>query len=272
MLLERADQAISSTDLQKNSRLLLDRIASQEQDRYVVMRDNRPTAVMMSTAHYEALMDELDDLRIEAVARERFSSIEQVNLISHADMLKRIGETEDKNMSIRAFKNIWPTQGFGTYIDQDAVVIGDVHLGEHCSVWPGAVIRGDVNSIRIGDYTNIQDNSVLHTTHQNDLNPGAPLSIGHYVTVGHAVVLHGCTIQDFCLIGMQSIVLDNAVIEPYVIIGAGSVVSPGKRLESGYLYLGSPARKVRALTDQERTFLKYSAEHYAKLKDEYLTA
>ena len=172
-------------------------------------------------------------------------------------------------MSIRAFKNIWPQLANGAYIDPDATVIGDVHLGEHCSVWPGAVIRGDVNSIRIGDYTNIQDNSVLHVTHQNEAFTGAPLSIGNYVTVGHAVVLHGCTVHDFCLIGMQSTILDNAIIEPYVIVGAGSLVSPNKRLESGYLYVGSPARKVRPLTEQEKEFLKYSAEYYSKLKNDY---
>lgn len=173
-------------------------------------------------------------------------------------------------MTIRAFKNIMPTLGVKAYVDQDAVVIGDVHLGEHSSVWPCAVIRGDVNSIRIGDYTNIQDNSVLHVTHQSEIFTGAPLTIGNYVTVGHAVVLHGCTISDFCLIGMQSIILDNAIIEPYVILGAASVVSPGKRLESGYLYFGSPAKQIRPLTDKEKEFLKYSAEYYAKLKDEYI--
>lgn len=173
-------------------------------------------------------------------------------------------------MSIRSFKNIQPTLGKGAYVDQDAVVIGDVHLGEHSSVWPCAVIRGDVNSIRIGDYTNIQDNSILHVTHQSEIFTGAPLSIGHYVTVGHAVVLHGCTIQDFCLIGMKTVILDNAIIEPYVIVGAGSLVSPNKRLESGYLYLGSPAKKVRPLTEEEKVFLKYSAEHYVKLKNEYV--
>lgn len=172
-------------------------------------------------------------------------------------------------MTIRSFKNIQPILSKGAYVDQDAVVIGDVHLGEHSSVWPCAVIRGDVNSIRIGDYTNIQDNSVLHTTHQHHENPGSPLFIGNYVTVGHSVVLHGCTIQDFCLIGMKTVILDNVIIEPYVVIGAGSVVSPNKCLESGYLYLGSPAKKVRALTEKEKAFLKYSAEHYATLKDNY---
>lgn len=173
-------------------------------------------------------------------------------------------------MTIRAFKKIWPTLGDNTYIDLAAVVIGDVHLGRECSVWPCAVIRGDVNHIRIGDYTNIQDNSVLHTTHASEKTNGAPLTIGDYVTVGHSVVLHGCTIENFCLIGMKSVVLDNVHVEPYVVIGAGSVVSPGKRLESGYLYLGLPAKKVRPLTEQERKFLKYSAEHYAKLKDDYV--
>lgn len=175
-------------------------------------------------------------------------------------------------MTIRTFKNILPQLGQDTYIDPDAVVIGDVHLGEHCSVWPCAVIRGDVNSIRIGDYTNIQDNCVLHTTHQHGALSGAPLLIGNYVTVGHAVVLHGCTVNDFCLIGMKSVILDHVVIEPYVIIGAGSIVSPGKHLESGYLYLGSPAKKIRPLTEAEKEFLKYSAEHYAKLKNEYVIA
>jgi carbonic anhydrase/acetyltransferase-like protein (isoleucine patch superfamily) len=174
-------------------------------------------------------------------------------------------------MSIRPFKNSYPTLSEGSYIDQDAVVIGDVYLGEHCSVWPGAVIRGDVNIIRIGNYSNIQDNSVLHTTHQSEVSNGAPLTIGNYVTVGHSVVLHGCVIHDFCLIGMQSIILDNAVIEPYVMIGAGSIVSPNKRLESGYLYLGSPVKQIRPLTSKEKAFLKYSAEHYVKLKNDYVT-
>lgn len=172
-------------------------------------------------------------------------------------------------MTIRAFKNIWPMLGKDTYIDPDAVVIGDVHMGCECSVWPGAVIRGDVNHIRIGDYTNIQDNSVLHTTHEGDKTTGAALTIGHYVTVGHSVVLHGCAVEDFCLIGMRVIVLDNAHIEPYVIVGAGSIVSPGKRLQSGYLYLGAPAKQVRALTEQEKNFFKYSAEYYAQLKNNY---
>ncbi len=173
-------------------------------------------------------------------------------------------------MTIRSFKNIQPKLSEGTYVDQDAVVIGDVHLGLHASVWPCAVIRGDVNNIFIGDYTNIQDNAVLHVTHQSDRFVGASLTVGNYVTIGHSVVLHGCQIDDFCLVGMQTVVLDNAHIEPYVMVGAGSIVAPGKRLESGYLYLGSPAKKIRPLTDEEKSFLKYSAEHYVKLKNEYL--
>lgn len=172
-------------------------------------------------------------------------------------------------MTIRAYKNIWPVVEEGVYIDPAAIIIGDVFIGKHSSVWPGAVIRGDVNSIRIGNFTNIQDNSVLHTTHESEENKGAPLTIGHYVTVGHAVVLHGCTIGDCCLIGMKSVILDNAQIEPYVIIGAGSVVSPNKHLESGYLYKGVPAKKARPLAEKEKEFLKYSAEYYVKLKAEY---
>ncbi|MCD8524370.1 MAG: gamma carbonic anhydrase family protein [Gammaproteobacteria bacterium] len=173
-------------------------------------------------------------------------------------------------MSIRSYKNIYPTLSDQVYVDQDAVVIGAVELGAHSSVWPGAVIRGDVNNIRIGRYTNIQDNAVLHVTHDRDSHKGAELVVGDYVTIGHAAILHGCVIDDVCLIGMQTLILDNAHIESYSMVGAGSLVPPNKRLESGYLYLGSPVKKVRLLTDEEREFLRYSAEHYATLKYDYI--
>lgn len=174
-------------------------------------------------------------------------------------------------MNIRPFKNKNPKIGNNTYIDPQACIIGDVEIGNDCSVWPMVVARGDVHHIRIGNNTNIQDGSVLHVTHYGKYGKGSPLIIGNNVTVGHKVLLHACTVGDNCLVGMGSIILDNSVLEPYVLLGAGSLVPENKTLESGYLYLGSPAKKIRALTMEEKEFLQYSAEHYARLKDEYLT-
>jgi len=152
-----------------------------------------------------------------------------------------------------------------------ATVIGEVVLGGNSSVWPGAVIRGDVNSIHIGADTNIQDNSVLHVSHKTAADPvGGPLVIGDRVTVGHSVILHACTIEDECLIGMGSIVLDKAVVKKHVLLGAGSLVPEGKILESGHLYLGRPAKAVRPLTAEEIAYFNYSAEHYIRLMRSYL--
>ena len=156
------------------------------------------------------------------------------------------------------------------YIHPSAQIIGEVTLGEHVSVWPGAVIRGDVNYILIGEDTNIQDLAVLHVSHKSDWDPeGAPLVIGARVTVGHSVILHGCTIGDECLIGMGSIVMDKAVLEPRVLLGAGSLVPEGKVLESGYLYLGRPAKPLRPLTADELAYFDYSARHYRALAESY---
>lgn len=161
--------------------------------------------------------------------------------------------------------------GDGVYIHPSAVVIGDVTLGDHASVWPGVVVRGDVNHIRIGAGTNIQDLSVLHVSHKSSWDAaGSPLIIGENVTIGHKVILHGCTIQDESLIGMGSIVMDKVVVQKHVLLGAGSLVPEGKVLESGYLYLGSPAKKIRALTEKEIAHFMYSANHYIKLKNHYL--
>jgi carbonic anhydrase/acetyltransferase-like protein (isoleucine patch superfamily) len=171
---------------------------------------------------------------------------------------------------IRSFRGVSPRIGANSYIDESAVVIGDVEMGEHCSVWPLVVIRGDTNSVRIGDHTNIQDGSVLHVTHDGEFSPGgAELQIGNHVTVGHKVLLHGCRIGNQCLIGMGSIVTDNAVVEDRVMIGSGSLVAPNKVLESGYLYLGNPARRVRALRASELEFLSYVSQHYVLLKQSY---
>ena len=143
-------------------------------------------------------------------------------------------------MPLRPFQNRLPALAADVYIDPQAVVIGDVSLAEGASVWPLAVLRGDVNSIRIGRRSNIQDLSMLHVSHKTDAKPaGSPLLIGDDVTVGHRVTLHGCTVGSRVLVGMDSTVLDDAVIEDDVIIGAGSLVPPRKRLESGYLYMGA---------------------------------
>ena len=171
---------------------------------------------------------------------------------------------------IRDYLDKSPQIGAGSYVDDSAVVIGDVVMGENCSIWPLTVIRGDINRIRIGDNTNIQDGSVLHVTHAGEYSPeGAELHIGSEVTVGHKALLHGCRIGNQCLIGMGSIVTDNAIVEDRVIIGSGSLVPPGKTLESGYLYLGNPVQQKRALTEREIEYLAYVANHYVLLKDNY---
>lgn len=177
------------------------------------------------------------------------------------------------NNTLRAFRGAMPTLGQRTWIDPAATVIGRVDLGDDVSVWPGVVLRGDVHRIEIGARTNIQDNTVCHVTHDGPQVPGGfPLIIGEDVTVGHAAVLHACTIGDCCLVGMGALVLDGAVIEPDVMIGAGSLVSPGKRLQSGWLYRGRPARPARELTPGELEMLRYSAAHYVRLKNEYRDA
>lgn len=174
-------------------------------------------------------------------------------------------------MSIRNFQEFTQQIGERVFIDDTATVIGQVTLGNDCSIWPHVVIRGDENTITIGKRTNIQDGSVLHVNHANERNPtGDPLVIGNDVTVGHRVVLHGCTVEDECLIGINSVILDRAVIKKNVLIGANSLVPSGKILESGYLYLGSPVQKIRELTEEEIKLLKYSATHYVELKNKYL--
>lgn len=172
---------------------------------------------------------------------------------------------------IRQYLDRKPTLGADVYIDEAARVIGDVTLGDDASVWPMAVLRGDVNAIRIGARTNVQDGSVLHVTHDGPYSPGgAPLVIGDDVTIGHGVILHACTIGNRCLVGMGALVLDKVVFEDEVFIAAGAVVPPGKRLVSGFLYRGNPAQQARPLTDTEKAQLQYSAEHYVRVKNNYL--
>ena len=173
--------------------------------------------------------------------------------------------------NVRSHKGMTPNLGAKVWIDPTAVVIGDVALGDDCSVWPMTVIRGDMHRIRIGARCSIQDGSVLHITHASDFNPGGyPLEIGDDVTVGHKALLHGCTIGSRVLVGMGSTIMDGAVVEDEVIIGAGTLVPPGKTLESGYLYVRSPCKQARALTEKERTFFRYTASNYVRLKNEYL--
>ncbi|SEP89856.1 Carbonic anhydrase or acetyltransferase, isoleucine patch superfamily [Solimonas aquatica] len=172
---------------------------------------------------------------------------------------------------IRAYLGTQPQLAAGVYVDPQAAVIGAVRLGEDASVWPFASVRGDVHRIEIGARTNVQDNAVLHVTHDGPYSPGGvPLLIGEDVTIGHGVILHACTVGDRCLIGMGSIVLDRAVIEDEVLLAAGSTVPPGKRLESGWLYRGAPATQARRLSESEIAHFRYSAAHYVKIKNHYL--
>lgn len=174
------------------------------------------------------------------------------------------------SQNIRPYLDTHPQIDDSCYIDPMGVVIGDVVLGENVSVWPFAVIRGDVNSIRIGNNSNVQDHAMLHVSHKNADKPnGSPLIIGEDVTIGHHVTLHGCTIGNRVLVGINTIILDDVIVEDDVMIGAGSLVPPRKRLESGYLYVGSPVQKVRPLTDKEKAFLPYSAQNYVKVSGNY---
>lgn len=173
--------------------------------------------------------------------------------------------------NVRAFGDATPVLGVRVWVDPAAVVIGRVEIGDDASLWPTVVARGDVNFIRIGARTNVQDGSVLHVTHDGPYSPGGrPLLIGDDVTVGHRVMLHACTVGNLCLLGMSSTLLDGAVLADEVFLGAGSLVPPGKHLEARSLYRGSPAKRVRALTDEELEMLRYSAAHYVRLKDRYL--
>ena len=173
--------------------------------------------------------------------------------------------------NIRSYLEHSPTIDSSCYVDDMSVVVGDVQLAENVSVWPFAVIRGDVNSIRIGKNSNVQDHCMLHVSHKNQSKPnGSPLMIGEDVTVGHHVTLHGCTIGNRVLVGINTVVLDDVIIEDDVIIGAGSLVPPRKVLKSGFLYVGSPVQQVRPLTEKELEFLSYSALRYVKVKDNYL--
>jgi carbonic anhydrase/acetyltransferase-like protein (isoleucine patch superfamily) len=178
-----------------------------------------------------------------------------------------------EHFNVRPHEGITPTLGERVYIDPMAAVIGDVHLGDDCSVWPHTVIRGDMHRIRIGARCSIQDGSVLHITHAGPYEPdGFPLTLGDDVTVGHRAVLHGCTIGNRVLICIGAIVMDGVVVEDEVVIAAGSLVPPGKKLASGFLYVGSPAKQSRPLSENEKAFFTYGASNYSQLKEKHRVA
>lgn len=174
-------------------------------------------------------------------------------------------------MNLRPYRGILPTLGARAWIDPAATVIGDVVLGDDASVWPGSVLRGDVNFIRIGARSNLQDGCVVHVSHDG---PHARLGgfatvIGADVTIGHNAIVHACRIEDAALIGMGAIVLDGAVVKKHGFVGAGALVAPGKVVGAGELWLGNPAQRARLLSDTEIEALYYSAQHYVRLKDQY---
>ena len=176
---------------------------------------------------------------------------------------------ENRDMKVYPYKNQLPVVANGVYIDESAKVMGNVIIGKDSSIWSMVSIRGDVNRIEIGERTNIQDACVLHGSPDCDFYPGGfPVLIGSNVTVGHGAILHGCKIQDSCLIGIGAIILDGAELGEGLIIAAGSLVPPNKKLESGYLYVGSPVKKIRELSEMEKLHLNYSADSYVQLKND----
>ena len=176
-------------------------------------------------------------------------------------------------MPLRTFQGHSPTVHDTAHVDPSAIIIGQVDIAAGCFVLPMVVARGDVNTITIGAHTNIQDGSILHVNSDSPIQPGgSSLEIGEHVTVGHQVLLHGCRIGNNCLIGMASTVMDKVVIEDEVILAAGSLVTPGKHLASGFLYAGSPARQVRELKPHEFEMIKRSAAQYSGLKDPHREA
>lgn len=177
----------------------------------------------------------------------------------------------NQRMPLQAYLDTFPVLAEGVFAHGSAQIIGDVSIGRDSSVWCNAVLRGDVNRIAIGECSNVQDFAMCHVSHKSAAKPeGAALNIGNYVTIAHSVLLHGCSIGDECLIGMGSIIMDDVVIEKHVMVGAGSLVAPGKVLKSGGLYVGRPALRIRELTEAEIAHFRYSAEHYVRIKNNYL--
>ncbi|MBY0354873.1 MAG: gamma carbonic anhydrase family protein [Rickettsiales bacterium] len=165
---------------------------------------------------------------------------------------------------ILPFKGVWPTIHPSAYIAPGAVVIGDVHIGAHANIWFGCVIRGDVQSIRIGARTNVQDNTVIHVTRVT-----GPTHIGAEVTIGHHAVLHACTLEDSCFVGMGAVVMDDAVIARGGMLAAAALLAPRKKIAAGELWAGNPARLFRPMSEAEQAFIAISAQNYVDLAAEY---
>lgn len=178
---------------------------------------------------------------------------------------------QNREISVRSFEEYSPKIAHQVFIDKTALIIGQVSIGEDSSIWPMTIIRGDMHKITIGQRTSIQDGSVLHITHAGPFNEhGWPLSIGDDCTIAHSVTLHGCTIGNQVLVGMGSIIMDGSIVEDKVVIGANTLVPPGKTLKSGFLYTGSPAKEVRPLSEKEINYFYYSSNNYRQLKDRFL--
>jgi carbonic anhydrase/acetyltransferase-like protein (isoleucine patch superfamily) len=158
---------------------------------------------------------------------------------------------------IRPVKDKNPSWGDDCFLADNCTIVGDVQMGSNCSVWFNAVIRGDVNTISIGDYTNIQDGAVIHATYLK-----AATTIGSFVSIGHNALVHGCTLKNHVLVGMGAIVMDHAVVEEFVIIAAGAIILENTICESGYLYAGVPAKKIKPITDEQRELLKKLPHNY----------
>lgn len=161
---------------------------------------------------------------------------------------------------IRSFRGVAPQIHDSVFVADNATLVGDVHIGARSTIWYGAVLRGDVHYIRIGSETSIQDNTVVHVTHNR-----FPVEVGDRVTVGHSVTLHGCTVSNHCIIGMGSTILDQVEVGDHCIIGAGALLTPGTKIPPGHLVVGSPGRIKRPLSPDELTWIEYSADHYIEL-------
>lgn len=178
---------------------------------------------------------------------------------------------QDHSLSLRSFENHSPVLGETVFVDKTAVVIGDVSISDDSSIWPLVVMRGDMHSITIGARTSIQDGAILHITHAGPFNEaGWPLTIGDDCTIAHSVTLHGCTLGSRILVGMGATVMDGAIVESDVVIAAGALVPPGKVLVSGYLYVGSPVKQARKLSEKEMEYFTYSSGNYVKLKNRFI--
>lgn len=166
---------------------------------------------------------------------------------------------------IKPHHGVSPRIATDAFIAETAVVIGDVEVGEGASIWYGCVLRGDSNSIRIGARTNIQDGTIIHVNHEREGAVGTRTVIGSDITVGHMALLHACTLEDGCFIGMKACIMDGVVVEGGAMVAAGALVTPGKRIKRGELWAGSPAKFMRNLSEAEMAYFGYSAKHYCEL-------